>query len=202
MWEEWFRLFCFRGGCFCFPGVRAAALQRRHHSGRAGVLTSLRHCFAGLWSVGRRFIGTFLINAIGARRAGTGYKISFDSRNPAFREWVRLSIPLMLGVSLVSADDWILRYFASGGVGEITRLNYAKRLLLCPLRCWDRRRGRRRCHFLPAVRREAQTGFCQNAVNGSVYRMLAASFLATALMMAAVAASDRSGVPARAFSFF
>src|ERR1700693_3784843 len=63
------------------------------------------------------FLGPFLINAIGAARVGTGYSISFDVRNSAFREWVRLSIPLMLGVSLVTADDWILRYFASGAVG-------------------------------------------------------------------------------------
>jgi putative peptidoglycan lipid II flippase len=67
------------------------------------------------------FLGPFLINAIGAARIGTGYKISFDVHNSAFREWVRLSIPLMLGVSLVSADDWILRYFASHGVGARRR---------------------------------------------------------------------------------
>ena len=53
--------------------------------------------------------GPFLINAIGAAKIGTGYHFSFDVKNPAFREWVRLSIPLMLGVSLVTADDWILR---------------------------------------------------------------------------------------------
>jgi putative peptidoglycan lipid II flippase len=79
------------------------------------------------------FLGPFLINAIGAARIGTGYRISFDARNPAFREWVKMSIPLMLGVSLVTADDWILRYFASGGVGDITRLNYAKRLFAVPI---------------------------------------------------------------------
>src|ERR1700691_3752332 len=69
--------------------------------------------------------GPFLFNAIGAARIGTGYKPSFDLKNPAFREWVVLSIPLMLGVSLVTADDWILRYFASGGFGDIAPLNYA-----------------------------------------------------------------------------
>src|SRR5690349_11828703 len=60
-------------------------------------------------------IGPFLVNAIGAARVGTGFRPSFDISNQSFREWVRLSIPLMLGVSLVTADDWILRYFASGG---------------------------------------------------------------------------------------
>src|SRR5260370_27172823 len=53
-------------------------------------------------------VGPFLVNAIGAAKIGTGYRPSFNLTNPAFREWVRLSIPLMLGVSLVTADDWIL----------------------------------------------------------------------------------------------
>ena len=79
------------------------------------------------------FVGPFLINAIGAAQDGLRYRLNFDWRNPEFREWVRLSIPLMLGVSLVSADDWILRYFASGGAGDITRLNYAKRLFAVPI---------------------------------------------------------------------
>src|SRR5271168_5045295 len=74
------------------------------------------------------FVGPFLASVIGAARIGTGYKPSFDVTNPAFLEWVKLSVPLMLGVSLVTADDWILRHYASSGVGDIARLNYAKRL--------------------------------------------------------------------------
>ena len=70
---------------------------------------------------------------IGAARIGTGYRPSFDIRNPAFREWVKLSVPLMLGVSLVTADDWILRHYAASGVGDITRLTFAKRLFAVPI---------------------------------------------------------------------
>src|SRR5215469_10700762 len=40
------------------------------------------------------FAGPFLASAIGAVRSGTGYYPSRDIKNPAFREWVRLSIPL------------------------------------------------------------------------------------------------------------
>src|ERR1700686_2904745 len=79
------------------------------------------------------FAGPFLASVIGAARIGTGYRPSFDVGNPAFREWVKLSIPLMLGVSLVTADDWILRHFASSGVGDITRLTFAKRLFAVPI---------------------------------------------------------------------
>src|SRR5207248_8764118 len=92
-------------------------------------------------------IGPFLINAIGAARIGTGYTISFDIRNSAFREWVRLSIPLMLGVSLVTADDWILRYFASGTVGDITRSNYAKRLFAVPIAVLGQATSQASMHF-------------------------------------------------------
>src|SRR5258706_2206125 len=52
-------------------------------------------------------VGPFLASVIGAVRIGTGYHPSFDVSHPAFREWVKLSISLMLGVSLVTADDWI-----------------------------------------------------------------------------------------------
>src|SRR3989442_2165580 len=100
-----------------------------------GLLLSRRIGIASLayGALAGSFLGPFLVNAIGAARIGTGYSLSFDVRNPAFREWVRLSIPLMLGVSLVTADDWILRYSASGAVGDITRLNYAKRLFAVPI---------------------------------------------------------------------
>lgn len=131
------------------------------------------------------FFGPFLINAIGARRAGTGYRISFDTSNPAFREWVRLSIPLMLGVSLVSADDWILRHFASSGIGEITRLNYAKRLFAVPIAVLGQATGQASMPFFAKLFGEKRKQDYENAVNGSVYRVLAASFLVTALMMAA-----------------
>ena len=77
--------------------------------------------------------GPFLASVIGAARIGTGYKPSFDVMNPAFREWVKLSVPLMLGVSLVTADDWILRHYAASGVGDITRLTFAKRLFAVPI---------------------------------------------------------------------
>src|SRR6202030_1091190 len=64
-----------------------------------GVLLSRQLGIASLayGAVAGSFLGPFLINAIGAARVGTGDRISFNVRNPAFREWVRLSIPLMFG---------------------------------------------------------------------------------------------------------
>ena len=130
-------------------------------------------------------LGPFLVNAIGAARVGTGYRISFDIHNPAFREWVRLSIPLMLGVSLVTADDWILRYFASGAVGDITRLNYAKRLFAVPISVLGQATGQASLPFFARLFGEQRLREFAETVNASISRVTAASLLCSSLMMAA-----------------
>jgi putative peptidoglycan lipid II flippase len=152
-----------------------------------GLLLSRRLGIASLayGAVAGSFLGPFLVNAIGAARIGTGYRISFDIRNPAFREWVRLSIPLMLGVSLVTADDWILRYFASGAVGDITRLNYAKRLFAVPIAVLGQAASQASLPFFAKLFGEKRRQEFAETVNGSIYRIIATSLLATALMMAA-----------------
>jgi putative peptidoglycan lipid II flippase len=152
-----------------------------------GVLLSRRLGIASLayGAVAGSFLGPFLINAIGAARIGTGYSVSFDVRNPAFREWVRLSIPLMLGVSLVTADDWILRYFASGAVGDITRLNYAKRLFAVPIAVLGQATSQASLPFFAKLFGEKRLHEFADTVNGSIYRIIATSLLATSFMMAA-----------------
>jgi putative peptidoglycan lipid II flippase len=130
-------------------------------------------------------VGPFLASVLGAVRIGTGYRPSFDIGNPAFREWVRLSIPLMLGVSLVTADDWILRHYAASGVGDIARLNYAKRLFAVPIAVLGQATGQASLPFFARLFNEKRLKEFATTVNDSVYRVAAASFLATGWMMAA-----------------
>src|SRR5438876_1209890 len=152
-----------------------------------GLLFSRRLGISALayGAVAGAFIGIFLINAIGAARLGVGYRISFDVRNAAFREWVRLSIPLMLGVSLVTADDWILRYFASGSVGDITRLNYAKRLFAVPIAVLGQAASQASLPFFARLFGEKRLTEFAETVNGSIYRIVSAALLASSFMMAA-----------------
>jgi putative peptidoglycan lipid II flippase len=131
------------------------------------------------------FAGPFLASVIGAAKIGTGYRPSFDVRNPAFLEWVRLSVPLMLGVSLVTADDWILRHYAASGVGDISRLNYAKRLFAVPIAVLGQATGQASLPFFARLFNEKKLTEFAGTVNDSVYRVSAASFLATGWMMAA-----------------
>jgi putative peptidoglycan lipid II flippase len=136
-------------------------------------------------AVAGSFLGPFLASVIGAVKIGTGYRPSFAIGNPAFREWVRLSVPLMLGVSLVTADDWILRHFAASGVGDIARLNYAKRLFAVPTAVLGQAIGQASLPFFARLFNEKKLREFSATVSDSVYRISAASLLATGWMMAA-----------------
>ncbi|MGH9579709.1 MAG: lipid II flippase MurJ, partial [Terriglobales bacterium] len=68
-----------------------------------GVLLGGKLGVAGLaaGAVAGSFAGPFLVNAIGAHKAGMRYRVSWETGHPGFREWIALTIPLMLGVTLV-----------------------------------------------------------------------------------------------------
>jgi len=84
-------------------------------------------------AVGGVFFGPFLLNLIFARRAGTRYRPILDWHDEGLREWVRLSLPLMAGVTLVSADSWIIGHFASTTSGAVSLMTYAKQLFTAPM---------------------------------------------------------------------
>ncbi|HEX6880606.1 MAG TPA: murein biosynthesis integral membrane protein MurJ, partial [Terriglobales bacterium] len=149
-----------------------------------GVFLSHRYGVASLayGALAGAFVGPFLINAFGASRTGVKYTPSFDFRHPGFVEWILMSVPLMLGVSLVAADDWIMRHFASGGSGDITRLNYAKRLFAVPIAVLGQAAGQASLPFFAKLFGEGKRKEFSNLVSASVFRISAASLLASALM--------------------
>ncbi len=151
-----------------------------------GVLLGSRLGVAGL-AVGALagcFAGPFLINVLGAAAAGVRYRPSWDVSDAGFREWIALTIPLMLGVTLVAADEWILRFFASGSPGDITRLNYAKRLFAVPIAVLAQATAQASLPFFASAFGENRLQEYAAAVNRAVYRVTAASLLLTAWMMA------------------
>ncbi len=152
-----------------------------------GVLLSHRLGIASLayGAVAGVFIGPFLMNAIGAARVGMRYRVSFDIMNPSFVSWVKMSIPLMLGVSLVSADEWLLRRFASGTVGDIARLAYSKRLFMVLTAVLGQATGQASLPFFARLFGEKKTREFSETVSGSVYRVVSCALLVTGLFMVA-----------------
>jgi putative peptidoglycan lipid II flippase len=129
------------------------------------------------------FAGPFLLNAIGAHSTGIRFRLSLEATHPGFRQWLWMSIPLMLGVSIVAADDWILRYFASHLEGDITRLNYAKRLLQVPIGVLGQAVGVASLPFFARLYSDGRREEFAAAVNRTVSRLGAVCLLATAWMM-------------------
>ncbi len=101
-----------------------------------GVLLSPRIGMTG-FAVGvlaGALLGNFLLQIYGARRAGARFRPNLDLRHPGFRLFVKLAIPIMLALSLVFADDWIIRWFGSYlEPASITWMSYAKTLMRVPL---------------------------------------------------------------------
>ncbi len=77
-------------------------------------------------------IGPFLFPLFGARAGGLRFRWNFHFRDRQFVHWLKLTLPLMVGVSLVSADDWIMQPLAASLHGAITELVYAKQLMRVP----------------------------------------------------------------------
>ena len=130
------------------------------------------------------FLGPFLLNAYGARRAGVRYHAILDLNHPGLREWVRLSLPLMLGVTIVTLDNQILGYFARHGTGDISRLNYAKRLFTAPMAIIGQAAGAASLPFFASLYRRKQFEGYAGAVNRSVSRLIALSLIGSAAMVA------------------
>jgi putative peptidoglycan lipid II flippase len=127
--------------------------------------------------------GILILNGVGAHLVGMRYRPILDWSNPGMREWVRMSIPLMLGVSLVQADTWIINHFASRVGGAITLLAYAKLLFTAPV-ALGQAAGAASLPFLASLFAKPDLGPFARRVNSSVTQLIAFSVLLSAFMIA------------------
>lgn len=98
------------------------------------------------------FAGNFAIQALGARRAGLRFFPRIDLHDPGLRDFVRLSIPIMLGFSLVAVDEWMTRLFGSFLLaGAISWLNNARRLAQVPIGLFGQASGVASFPFLSSL---------------------------------------------------
>jgi len=96
-----------------------------------GALLASRIGMAGFsWGVlAGAFLGNFVIQWYGASRAGMRWRICFDIRHPDLITYIRLSLPLMLGLTMTFSTEVFLKYFGSYlPQGSIAALTYDLRL--------------------------------------------------------------------------
>jgi putative peptidoglycan lipid II flippase len=130
------------------------------------------------------FLGPFLLNAVFAWRAGTRYRPILDWRDEGLREWVRLSLPLIVGVSLVSADSWIIAHFASRIEGAITLMTLAKQLFAAPMTILAQAAGAASMPFFASLWSKERHYEFATSVADSVSRVAALGLLAASMMVA------------------
>jgi len=129
-------------------------------------------------------LGPFLINAAGAYKNGTRYKPILDWQDEGLREWVRLSVPLMVGVSLVTADNWIIAHFASATDGGVSIMTYAKQLFTAPMAVLAQAAGAASMPFFAKLWAQDKRYEFATEVADSVSRVAALGLLAASGMIA------------------
>jgi putative peptidoglycan lipid II flippase len=128
--------------------------------------------------------GPFLLNYWFARRAGIRYRLILDWHDEGLREWVRLSLPLMAGVTLVTFDSWLMTHFASSTDGAISLLTYAKRLFTAPMSMLAQAAGVASMPFFASLWSKGQRFEFANGVADSVSRVASLGLLAGTAMIA------------------
>jgi putative peptidoglycan lipid II flippase len=129
-------------------------------------------------------LGSALLNAIGAFRTGLQYRPVVNFKAPAFREWLALSLPLMIGVSLVMFDGLFLNYFASLQLGGITLISNAKDLFNAPFNVIGPAAGGASLPFFASLFQQKRAFDFSASVGRSVSRLFAVGMLVSAWMIA------------------
>ena len=129
------------------------------------------------------FFGPFLLNWIFAHRAGTRYRPILDFHDEGLHEWVRLSLPLMVGMSLVTVDSWFIGYFASSTNGGIALMNYAKQLFTAPMSMLSMAAGVASMPFFSSLWNQRRHYEFATGVADSVSRIASLGLLAASAMV-------------------
>jgi putative peptidoglycan lipid II flippase len=129
-------------------------------------------------------LGSALLNTLGAFRTGLRYTPVIGFNDPAFREWLALSLPLMVGVSLVMFDRVFLNYFASIAHGGITLIGVAKDLFNAPFNVIGPAAGAASLPFFASLFHQRRDYDFSASVARSVSRLFAVGLLVSAWMIA------------------
>ncbi|MGD9361744.1 MAG: murein biosynthesis integral membrane protein MurJ [Desulfobacterales bacterium] len=77
------------------------------------------------------FSGNLFIQLFGVRQTGLKYFFNFDLSHPALKQYVFLTLPLMLGLTMTFSTEFFFRLFGSYlPQGSIAVLNYGLRIML------------------------------------------------------------------------
>ena len=165
------------------------ALQSPIYNGSIILGAVLLHKQMGVYSLAvgvvvGMLLGAALLNTLGALRTGFRFRPAVSFRDPAFREWLQLSFPLMVGVSLVMFDGIFMNYFASVQVGGVTLISNAKDLFNAPFNIIGAAAGAASLPFFASLFQSERLFEFSASVGRAVSRLFSVGLLVSAWMIA------------------
>jgi putative peptidoglycan lipid II flippase len=157
------------------PGIILSALLFHKQLGIASLAYGVT---AGM------FIGYGLLNCVGAYRTGFRYRPILGFRDPAFIEWLKLSLPLMIGVSVVMFDGIFLNYYASVQQGGISLISNAKALFNAPFNVIGPAAGAASLPFFASLFQQKHAYDFSASVCRAVSRLFCVGMIVSAWMIA------------------
>ncbi|UCD79479.1 MAG: murein biosynthesis integral membrane protein MurJ [Desulfobacterales bacterium] len=98
-----------------------------------GILLGPRIGMEGFsWGVlAGALVGNFALQWWGARRVGLKFSVIFDLRHPDFAKYLKMTLPLMLGLTMFFSMEIFIKFFGSFlPAGSIADLEYSLRTML------------------------------------------------------------------------
>lgn len=143
-----------------------------------GVFSLAIGAFSGM------LVGSALLNTLGALRTGLKFRPFLDFGHPVFLEWFRLSLPLMIGVSLVTFDRVFINRFASVDLGGVAIAGNAKDLFNAPFNIIGLAAGTASLPFFASLFQAGRLYDFSASVGRSVSRLFSVGLLFSAWMIA------------------
>ncbi len=118
------------------------------------------------------FLGPFLIPLIALRKS-VSYKPLISFTDADFKKYIFLTLPLMLGVSLTTVDEWIGRIIGSTmETGSISWLNYARRLVLVPIAIVGQAAGQAALPYLSQLSAKGEFDKCADTLHRTLKNVI------------------------------
>ncbi len=132
------------------------------------------------------FLGPFLLPLLGGLQSGMRIRPRIDLGHPDLRRYLWLSLPIMLGFSIVVVDDWIVtRVSSTLQEGSVAILRYAKNLMRVPMGVFGLATGVAAYPTLTRLVANNQHQQAYETLAGAVRMMLVMAFGAQVLLTVA-----------------
>lgn len=106
-------------------------------------------------------------------RRDVRYRPRFDIKSPGFIEFIKLTLPLMLGATLVTVDEWLLKVFGSMHEdGAITWLNHSRKLMMVLFAVIGQAAGQAALPYLSKLYGEGKTEEMGDMMAASLQRVV------------------------------